>query len=81
MPYDPVLVQPMRDDLTRLGFEELYSAEDVDRVVKESKGTLLVVVNSVCGCAAGTPAGVWTGTSCVWARTSDSSARSADTRC
>lgn len=53
MPYDPVLVQPMRDDLTRLGFEELFSAADVDRAVTETKGTLLVAVNSVCGCAAG----------------------------
>ena len=53
MPYDPVLVQPMRDDLTRLGFEELSSAADVDRAVTETKGTLLVAVNSVCGCAAG----------------------------
>src|SRR5437868_2795764 len=53
MPYDPVLVQPMREDLTRLGFKELTSAEDVDREVKDFKGTVLVAVNSVCGCAAG----------------------------
>lgn len=53
MPYDPYLVQPMREELTRLGFIEALSSEDVDRELKNSKGTVLVVVNSVCGCAAG----------------------------
>ncbi len=52
MPYDPMLVQPMRDELTRLGFVELRRPEDVDREVGEP-GRLLLVVNSVCGCAAG----------------------------
>ena len=52
MPYDPVLVQPMRDELTRLGVEELLDADAVDAFVKRP-GTKLIVVNSVCGCAAG----------------------------
>jgi putative YphP/YqiW family bacilliredoxin len=43
----------MREDLTRLGVEELKTAEAVDNAVKNSKGTLMVVVNSICGCAAG----------------------------
>ena len=53
MPYSPLLVKPMRDDLTSIGVEELLTAEDVDRVMGEKQGTTLVVVNSVCGCAAG----------------------------
>jgi putative YphP/YqiW family bacilliredoxin len=52
MPYDPVLVQPMRDELTRIGFEELTTPEAVDAFVARP-GTKLLVVNSVCGCAAG----------------------------
>ncbi len=52
MRYDPVLVQPMRDELTRLGIRELRSAEEVDEALGVSTGTTLVVVNSVCGCAA-----------------------------
>ena len=47
-----MMVQPMRDDLTRLGFAELLTPADVDAALSEA-GTLLVVVNSVCGCAAG----------------------------
>ena len=43
----------MREDLTRLGVEEWRSAEEVDNAVKNSEGTLMVVVNSICGCAAG----------------------------
>jgi len=43
----------MREDLTRLGFEELKTAEAVDNTVSNTKGTLMVVVNSICGCAAG----------------------------
>jgi putative YphP/YqiW family bacilliredoxin len=50
--YDPTLVQPMRDELTRLGFEELRTPEDVDAVLGKERATTLVVVNSVCGCAA-----------------------------
>lgn len=51
--YDPASVQPMRDELTAVGFEELLTPEEVDRAVRETTGTLFVVVNSVCGCAAG----------------------------
>lgn len=53
MPYDPRLVQPMREELVRIGFRELMTAEDVDAVLRSATGTVLVVVNSVCGCAAG----------------------------
>ncbi|HKK08447.1 MAG TPA: BrxA/BrxB family bacilliredoxin [Gemmatimonadota bacterium] len=52
MRYDPRLVQPMREELTRLGVEELRTPEDVDRALGEEGGSVLVVVNSVCGCAA-----------------------------
>jgi len=52
MRYDPLIVQPMRDELTRLGFEQLGTPAEVDRVLAE-EGPVLVVVNSVCGCAAG----------------------------
>lgn len=52
MPYDPMLVQPMREELTKLGVEELLSATDVDAAMARP-GTTMVVVNSVCGCAAG----------------------------
>jgi len=50
--YDPTLVQPMRDELTRIGFEELRTPEQVDAVMRTERETTLVVVNSVCGCAA-----------------------------
>lgn len=53
MPYDPRLVQPMREELTGIGFQELLTAADVDAFMTESEGTALIVVNSVCGCAAG----------------------------
>jgi putative YphP/YqiW family bacilliredoxin len=53
MRYDPRLVQPMREELTRLGFTELLTPDQVDAEVRNQDGTLLVVVNSVCGCAAG----------------------------
>ena len=53
MRYDPRLVQPMRDELTRIGFEELKTPEEVDAVLGNAEGMVLVVVNSVCGCAAG----------------------------
>jgi putative YphP/YqiW family bacilliredoxin len=43
----------MREDLTRLGVEEMRTAEAVDETINNSKGTLMVVVNSICGCAAG----------------------------
>ncbi|RFC55597.1 BrxA/BrxB family bacilliredoxin [Brumimicrobium aurantiacum] len=51
--YPPELVAPMKEDLTSVGFKDLTSPEDVDNMIKDSKGTLLMVVNSVCGCAAG----------------------------
>lgn len=47
------MVQPMRDDLTRLGIQELRTPEQVEEHIPNAKGTALVVVNSVCGCAAG----------------------------
>jgi putative YphP/YqiW family bacilliredoxin len=43
----------MREDLTRLGVEEMRTADAVDETIRNSKGTLMVVVNSICGCAAG----------------------------
>jgi putative YphP/YqiW family bacilliredoxin len=53
MRYDPRLVQPMRDELTRLGFQELRTPDEVDDAVTTKDQTVLLVVNSVCGCAAG----------------------------
>ncbi|MFN8653354.1 MAG: BrxA/BrxB family bacilliredoxin [Gemmatimonadales bacterium] len=53
MPYDPRMVQPMRDELTRLGVKELRTVADVDSALGDARGTTLVFVNSVCGCAAG----------------------------
>src|SRR5499426_1921985 len=53
MPYPEIMIAPMREDLTRLGAEELRTPEAVDETIKNSKGTLMVVVNSICGCAAG----------------------------
>ena len=53
MPYSEILIKPMREDLTRLGIEETRSPEQVEAAIRDTKGTLLVVVNSVCGCAAG----------------------------
>jgi putative YphP/YqiW family bacilliredoxin len=53
MPYPEIMIRPMREDLTRLGVEELKTAEAVDETITNSKGTLMVVVNSICGCAAG----------------------------
>ncbi|HYK83192.1 MAG TPA: BrxA/BrxB family bacilliredoxin [Gemmatimonadales bacterium] len=50
--YDPRLVQPMRDELVRLGFQELRTPEQVDAALGAPHATTLVVVNSVCGCAA-----------------------------
>jgi bacilliredoxin len=53
MPYSEILIKPMREDLTRIGIEETRSPEQVEEAIRNTKGTLLVVVNSVCGCAAG----------------------------
>jgi putative YphP/YqiW family bacilliredoxin len=52
MMYDERFVTPMRQELTRLGVEELRTAADVDATLKDAAGTTLVVVNSICGCAA-----------------------------
>lgn len=51
--YPEIMVVPMREELTRLGIEELRTAADVDRVLQQDAGTTMVVVNSICGCAAG----------------------------
>lgn len=53
MPYSEILIKPMREDLTRVGIEETRTPEQVEDAIANSEGTLLVVVNSVCGCAAG----------------------------
>ena len=50
--YDERYVTPMRQELTRLGIEELRTPDEVDARLKDAKGTTLVVVNSICGCAA-----------------------------
>jgi len=52
MPYSELMVAPMRQDLVRLGFKEMRTAEDVEGLL-ESDGTVMVAVNSVCGCSAG----------------------------
>ena len=51
--YPEQLVAPMRSDLTTAGFKELKTSQDVDSYLKDQKGTALLVINSVCGCAAG----------------------------
>jgi len=51
--YPEIMVIPMREELTRLGIEELRTPEDVDQALKDRPGTTMVVVNSICGCAAG----------------------------
>ena len=53
MPYPEFMIQPMREDLTRLGVEETRTPEQVDDLIKNTDGTVMMVVNSVCGCAAG----------------------------
>jgi putative YphP/YqiW family bacilliredoxin len=50
--YDERFVMPMRQELTQLGVEEMRTPEEVDAKLKDSQGTTLVVVNSICGCAA-----------------------------
>ena len=47
------MIRPMRQELTTIGFREMRTPDEVDRTLKHEKGTVLVVVNSVCGCAAG----------------------------
>src|SRR5579864_492590 len=51
--YPEQFVRPMREELTRVGFRELRSPQEVDSALKNEKRTALVVVNSICGCAAG----------------------------
>ncbi|NBO64931.1 MAG: BrxA/BrxB family bacilliredoxin [Acidobacteria bacterium] len=53
MPYSELLIKPMREDLTGAGIEEARTVEQVDAAVNNTTGTLMIVVNSVCGCAAG----------------------------
>jgi len=53
MPYSELMIRPMREELTRLGVEEMRTPEDVQSTLEHSKGTVMVVVNSICGCAAG----------------------------
>jgi len=53
MPYNPALVAPMRQEMTGMGARELTTAADVDTTLGDQRGTMLVFVNSVCGCAAG----------------------------
>lgn len=52
--YPEQLVAPMRADLTAVGFKELKTPEEVEQIIPVQKGTAFVVINSVCGCAAGT---------------------------
>jgi len=53
MQYPEIMIRPMRQDLTRIGVEEFRTAESVDDAVRNTEGTLMIVVNSICGCAAG----------------------------
>lgn len=52
MQYDPETVRPMREELVRIGAEELSTPDEVDRALADSEGTTLLVINSICGCAA-----------------------------
>ena len=51
--YPEEVCKPMREELTAVGFKELKTPQDVDQALQKKEGTLLVLVNSVCGCAAG----------------------------
>ena len=53
MPYPNLLVQPFRDELSRAGFAQLFTADEVDAFMANKTGTALLMINSVCGCAAG----------------------------
>ena len=53
MPYSELLVRPMREELTSIGVQELRTAQEVDAFMNEKNGTAMLVINSVCGCAAG----------------------------
>ncbi len=54
MPYPEQICAPMRADLTTAGFQELRTPDEVDNVMQNNSGTVLLMINSVCGCAAGT---------------------------
>jgi putative YphP/YqiW family bacilliredoxin len=51
--YPEIMIVPMREELTRLGIQELHTADEVDKTLTTQPGTAMVVVNSICGCAAG----------------------------
>ena len=53
MPYPDMMVAPMREDLIRIGFQELRSSTEVDEALTNESGTTMLAVNSVCGCSAG----------------------------
>jgi len=53
VPYSELMIRPMREELTSVGVQELRTAQDVDAFMAEKSGTAMLVVNSVCGCAAG----------------------------
>ena len=53
MPYQEMLIKPMREDLTRFGVEETRTPEELDNAIRNTQGTIMIVVNSICGCAAG----------------------------
>lgn len=53
MPYSELMIRPMREELTRIGVEELRTPDAVEQTLENSQGTVMVVVNSICGCAAG----------------------------
>lgn len=53
MPYSEILIKPMREDLSQLGIEETKTPDQVDSAVTNTDGVIMVIVNSVCGCAAG----------------------------
>jgi len=53
MPYNSALVAPMREEMVRMGAQELTTVPEVDAALGDQKGSMLVFVNSVCGCAAG----------------------------
>lgn len=53
MAYPEIMIRPMREELTRLGARELRTPDQVDETLQNSEGTVMVVVNSICGCAAG----------------------------
>jgi len=53
MPYPELMIKPMREEVTRLGVQELKTVEEVDAALAEPSGTTFVFVNSMCGCAAG----------------------------